>query len=81
MLLSLLGTTLEAPAKDMQTNTNLSATLAEHIGLLHQSLALMQPQHDSLVQMVSDNRLALDYLLDKERGVCNCERHGLLHVF
>lgn len=73
LLLSRMGTGLGATIIAMQqhiikANASLSVTLAEHIGLLYESLALMQ-QHDSLPQIVCGNHLALDYLLAKEGGV------------
>lgn len=53
----------------MKANTNLSATLAEHTGLLYQNLAVIQHHCDSLAQIVLDNYLALDCLL-AQKGVC-----------
>lgn len=50
-------TTIGMQQQIIKANTKLSATLAKHIGLLHESPALMQQQHDSLVQMVLDNHL------------------------
>lgn len=49
------ATTLGMQQLNIKANTNLSAILTEHIGLLHRSLVLMQQLHDSLAQIVWDN--------------------------
>lgn len=68
LLLSLMGTGLGMQQHIIKANASLSATLAEHIGLLYESLALMQ-QHDSLPQIVCGNHLAVAYSLAKEGAI------------
>lgn len=80
LLLSLTETPpLGTQQQIIKANTNLSATLAECIGLLHQSLDFMQQQHASLVQSFGC-AFSFKFLIGQERCI-HCTVHHLLHMY